>query len=401
MIATPKYIRAASLADVKEAGLKAVTVDKRVVLLVHHERELYALDNRCPHMGFPLERGSVKRGLLTCHWHHARFELCSGGTFDLWADDVRTYPFEVRGDDIWVNPNPERDEVQHQLGRLKAGLEQNIRLVIAKAIMSLLEHGASEADILKTGGQFGSTQREAGWRDGLTIMTAMANSLPYVADTDKPLALFHGMLHVAANVMGQTPHYELEPLPTDNLSASRLKSWLREFAEVRDRDGTERVILTALEAGYDHKELADMLFAAVTDHYFLDTGHSLDFVNKAFELLDRIGWQDAKMVLPSILPAITNAERMEETNSWRNPTDLPALIEPVFADLLAGKLGNVSQSGRLSAEAFDALVETLLGDEPEKSVGALAQALTDGVAFTELSLALSFASCQTCCPFSH
>ena len=40
--------------------------------------------------GFPLDRGSVEDGILTCHWHHARFELASGCTFDLWADDVPT-----------------------------------------------------------------------------------------------------------------------------------------------------------------------------------------------------------------------------------------------------------------------------------------------------------------------
>ena len=36
------------------------------------------------HMGFPLNRGSLEDGILTCHWHHARFELTSGCTFDLW-----------------------------------------------------------------------------------------------------------------------------------------------------------------------------------------------------------------------------------------------------------------------------------------------------------------------------
>jgi nitrite reductase/ring-hydroxylating ferredoxin subunit len=64
-------------------------------------------------MGFPLDRGSVEDGILTCHWHHARFELASGCTFDLWADDVPTCPVEIRaGDQIWVKPvfgyaNPE------------------------------------------------------------------------------------------------------------------------------------------------------------------------------------------------------------------------------------------------------------------------------------------------------
>lgn len=45
--------------------------------------KVLAVDNRCPHMGFPLDRGTVRDGILTCHWHHARFDLATGGTFDL------------------------------------------------------------------------------------------------------------------------------------------------------------------------------------------------------------------------------------------------------------------------------------------------------------------------------
>src|SRR5215469_15052996 len=84
---------------------------------------------------FPLERGSVEDGILTCHWHHARFELGSGCTFDLWADDVPTCPVEIRaGGEIWVKPvfgYP--DPVKHWHRRLEDGLGHNLSLVIAKA----------------------------------------------------------------------------------------------------------------------------------------------------------------------------------------------------------------------------------------------------------------------------
>src|SRR5690606_29087713 len=145
--------------------------------------------------------------ILTCHWHHARFDLCSGGTFDLWADDVRVYPVEVRDGEIWVDPRPQRDEVTHQKRRLLDGLEQQISLVTAKAILSLLDHGVQPHEVLQIAGRFGATQRDAGWRDGLTIMTAMGNLLPEFAPEDRPLALYHGMIHVAANVAGQRPHF--------------------------------------------------------------------------------------------------------------------------------------------------------------------------------------------------
>ena len=388
------FVRAAALQDIQDAGLKAVHLQNRVVLLVAHEDEIYAVDNRCPHMGFPLERGSVERGILTCHWHHARFDLCSGGTFDLFADDVRTYPVEVRGGEIWVDPQPQRDEVAYQLGRLREGLEQNIRLVLAKAAISLTQHGTDPAELLKTAGLFGATQRDAGWRDGLTILTAMGNALPYLSEEDKPLALYHGTLHVANNVQGQRPHFCLEPLPTEDLSLPRLKSWLREFAEVRDRDGVERIVLTAIGAGYGSEELADLLFSAVTDHYYLDGGHSIDFVNKAFELLDTVGWERAAQVLPSVIPGITNAVRMEETNSWRNPVDLPGLLESLFTNLLDGKLGDAQQQGKLAPDDFDTLVETLLSDDPAAVAHALADARKNGAALTQLSLAVSYAAAK-------
>ena len=386
-----RLVRVASVADVERDGLKTVQVGPSVVLLVAHEGRIHAVDNRCPHMGFPLARGTVRDGVIICHWHHARFELCSGGTFDPFADDVRSYPLEVRGSDIWVDPTPSRDEIAHQRRRLEDSLKHNLRLVMAKAAISLIDRGADPATLLEIGGRFGATQRNAGWRDGLTIMTAMGNVVPHLDPGSRALAIYHGLLHVANNVQGQRPHFDVGPLPGGETDPVRLKAWLREFAEVRDRDGVERVVLSALEAGNDHQILADMFFAAVTDHYFLDGGHAIDFVNKAFELLDLIGWEHAGEILPSIVPGLTDSTRMEETSAWRTPVDLVGLLEPVFRDLLSGRLGEGGEE-RLADDAFDALIEVLLGDDPEAAIQALVDGMLAGTALTELSLAVSYAA---------
>jgi hypothetical protein len=42
--------------------------------------------------------------------------------------------------------------------------------------------------------------------------------------------------------------------------------------------------------------LADALLVAETER-----GHSLDFINKAFECLDLIGWEHASSVLPTVV----------------------------------------------------------------------------------------------------
>src|SRR3954447_5657995 len=94
---------------------------------------VYAVDNRCPHMGFPLHKGSVSDGILTCHWHHARFDLCTGGTFDQWADDLRRFPVEIEGDDVYVDVAPPADARAHHRARLRDRLDRDLPLVLAEA----------------------------------------------------------------------------------------------------------------------------------------------------------------------------------------------------------------------------------------------------------------------------
>ena len=81
----------------------------------------------------------VENGLLTCHWHHARFDLASGGTLDPFADDVRAHEVEVDGSDVIVVLRPRADPAGHHLHRLEEGLEQGLTLVMAKAVLGLFE----------------------------------------------------------------------------------------------------------------------------------------------------------------------------------------------------------------------------------------------------------------------
>ena len=83
------------LDELKAKGRLVVHGAHRPILVIFDRGRVFALDNRCPHIGFPLQRGSVEDGILTCHWHHARFDLQSGCTFDLWADDAPIFPVEV------------------------------------------------------------------------------------------------------------------------------------------------------------------------------------------------------------------------------------------------------------------------------------------------------------------
>jgi nitrite reductase/ring-hydroxylating ferredoxin subunit len=69
------FIRAGTLAELRKRGRVVLGTPGGAVLVLADGDDVVALDNRCPHMGFPLHRGSIEDGILTCHWHHARFDL--------------------------------------------------------------------------------------------------------------------------------------------------------------------------------------------------------------------------------------------------------------------------------------------------------------------------------------
>ena len=183
-VSNSHFTRVAAAAEIPAAGCLSVQAQGHTLALYAYGGQVYAVDNRCPHMGFPLSQGTVKDGILTCHWHHARFDLATGGTFDQFADDVRAFPVELRGGEVWVDlaPRPGEQQREHQRHRLQDGLERDIPLVMAKAILTLMDGGPDQAvEPFRIGLEFGARYREAGWGQGLTMLTCMANLLPKLA----------------------------------------------------------------------------------------------------------------------------------------------------------------------------------------------------------------------------
>ena len=387
-VASDRRVRAASLAELRAAGRQVVHLDGHVVCLFAEGEEVYAVDNRCPHMGFPLHRGTVCDGILTCHWHHARFDLATGGTFDQFADELRRFPVSLDGDDVLVDVRPPQDPAAHQRKRLRDGLERDIPLVVAKAAIALFEADPSGTDVFRSGLEFGVGRRGGGWFRGLTTLTCFMNLAPRLDAPERPAALYHGLADVAMDSAGDAPRFPLEPLPGRAPGPERLAAWFRRFVEVRDTEGAERALVSAVRGSATQQELADMLFAAATDHRYLDGGHTLDFVNKALEALDDAGWEHAESVLGSLPPQLAGAERMEESNAWRNPVDLVRLLEDAFAQLPPALEGG--GEGRWAGR--HALVATVLEGEAGAIADALLTSLRDGATEVELASAVTFAA---------
>jgi nitrite reductase/ring-hydroxylating ferredoxin subunit len=389
--APDRLVRVASLAELEAAGRLVVSAGGHTVCLFADDGRVHAVDNRCPHMGFPLHRGTVCDGILTCHWHHARFDLATGGTFDQFADELRRFPVTVDGDDVLIDAGPLPGALAHQRRRLQDGLGRDIPLVLAKATIALLEADPRGVDVFRAGLDFGVARRGGGWFRGLTTLTCLMNMLPRLDPAEQAPALYHGLADVAADSAADPPRFPLDPLPGPPPGQDRLAAWFRDFVDVRDAEGAERALVSAIRGGAQPAALADMLFAAATDHRYLDGGHTLDFVNKALEALDTAGWDRAEAVLGSLPAQLAGAERMEEANAWRNPVDLVGLLEAAFAEL-----PRALDAGAAGVRTLDraTLVETILEDEAAAIVGAILVAVRAGAGAVELASAVSFAAAR-------
>lgn len=406
---TESFVRAASVDDVRKAGRLMVALRSNspsgvnaghTILLIHENDTIYAVDNRCPHMGFPLHRGTVKDCILTCDWHYARFDVMSGGTFDSWADDVPTFPVEIRDREVWVDLAVHADPVAHHRQRLQDGLEQGIPLVIGKSVIALLKHEKHITEAFQMGLDFGVSYRQSGWDTGLTIHTCMMNLLPYLDEEDKPRAIYHGLAAVTRDTSNQPPRFPIQPLPDSNNSEKIpiLQSWFRQFVEVRDAEGAERCLASAIQAGASQTQLAQMLFTVVTDHRYISVGHQLDFTNKALEALDATDWQNAELVLTSLVSGYTSASRMEESRSWRSPVDLVAILQQAFEALPRALAEGKNQRG--GQVDRDQLISTLLGDNAQAIADALLTALQQGYSEVELAGTVTYAAALRIAQFS-
>nr|CAA9228689.1 Ferredoxin reductase [uncultured Armatimonadetes bacterium] len=383
------FVFVAPLEELLRRGVIVVRgADRPVAVFAHDDGKVSAVDNRCPHLGFPLSRGTVRDGILTCHWHQARFDLCSGCTFDLFADDVPAYDVEIRDGQVYVGARPRRGDAPERFRRrLEEGMEQNIGLIQAKSVVGLLRAGVDHRDVVRQVARFGARGRDS-WGGGMTSLTALANLVPLLDDETAYLALYQGAVRVAEDCAGQPPRRERRALDTDAVPMETLKRWLLHWVTARHRDGAERTLQTAVAGGAEPAALCDLLFTAATERFYADGGHALDFCNKAAELLDVIGWEHAAEILPAVVGQIVSARGGEEMSHWRYPIDLVPALEQAAHDL-PGLLG---EGESRTWDDVPALAGALLGEDPLAIIETLREAVRAGARPAQFSRALAYAA---------
>ena len=361
-----------------EGGKLFSYLDKRIALF-RTPGGVFATDNRCPHEGYALVRGDVKEGVLTCAWHNWKFRLGSGECL-FGGENVRTYPVEIRDGVIRVDmQDPALEIVRPQLFRSLLDAMDDLDFGrIARDTMRLQRVGTPLPEIVREGVRYAAPRAEYGWD----------HSLATLADCMRLAAMFDGSLRslpiiqalaVASEDQVRRP-LRPQPDPVDvRANYGSIEDGLRAFPGLVDDeqvDEAEAVFRGLLAAGATRDQLKHALLSAVTDH-FLGYGHPMIFTQKAFEMLDRIGWDEADTVLAPLVPEITWSTRYDKLpymrrflKDWeRAELDLEALVR------LPGNGASWDASG---------YSRSLLDGSPEDAFAALRNGLESGVAVERL-----------------
>jgi nitrite reductase/ring-hydroxylating ferredoxin subunit len=82
--------------DLAEGGLTATKVGEKEILLAKVDGKIYAIDNACGHLAYPLSEGRLDGHVVTCIWHFARFDVRTGAVVSAGIDFENLKPLEIR-----------------------------------------------------------------------------------------------------------------------------------------------------------------------------------------------------------------------------------------------------------------------------------------------------------------
>ena len=307
------FVRAVATADIPDGrGRLWRHGDKRIALF-RTPAGVYAADNRCPHEGYALKDGDIRGDVLTCAWHNWKFRI-TDGTCLFGGENIRTYPTSIREGWVYVDvTDPAPEEIAPELfASLLAAMGDVDTGRLARDTIRLNAIGMPLTEVVRTGVTYGATRAEYGWNHSLATL---ADCLTMAAAFEGPLStlpVIQGLATVSRTEVRRPPRPQPDPrMSSGSMARRQAASRPSRISSTTSAAMRPRHCCAACwRAAPRRRQIRHAFLTAITDH-FLGYGHPMIYCQKAFELLDRIGWSEADTVLAPLVPAITWSTRYD------------------------------------------------------------------------------------------
>ena len=371
------FVKVAARSDVVDGKPRAVRVEGHSIALFEHEGAVYATDNQCPHMGYPLIRGRVRKGVLSCDWHGWSYDMEGGGCFTGGCDDLATFPVEVRNGDIYIDVGSggkKRDDAHFLL--LKEGLLSHDSWTLSKAIAIMLAKGVSEDETLEIMVRHMvrhiSTSEGADGGGGSLAMMMNGLKVAHMYEPEDRLIPLMMSATGAAGTLGDRPDRQPLPPPVD---WEKLENWIRVFTADKEWEGIEKCLITARDLGGHDEKIIPLFFASAAESFFLSHTNNFIYLSHLAELQEQFGWELTGELVCSLGAKILGQGRGRPGELHREAIQKLEEIDHIFDELPQetstessvdydeDKFSAALVSGDLD-EVFDAVTEMLTAGVP-------------------------------------
>jgi nitrite reductase/ring-hydroxylating ferredoxin subunit len=98
-----RFVKIGEKQQIPENTMQVFNIEGHEILVVNTEGKLYAVQNRCPHLNYPLYLGSLKGKILTCGFHYAKFDVSTGKVLSFPAKEpLKTFKIKTEGSAVLV-----------------------------------------------------------------------------------------------------------------------------------------------------------------------------------------------------------------------------------------------------------------------------------------------------------
>ena len=350
-------------------SMKLVKADGRRLCVVHTSTGVHALDNACPHEGYGLTTGDLENDLLTCAWHNWKFQV-SDGSCVLGEESVRCHRVQV-GDDGELTveiDEPDPSAMRPQLlASLRKGIANDYVGQVSRDVVRLLRADANPGELIWEAVAYGAPRAEFGWGHSIASLTDCLQMSDRYEGDQRALPIVQAIAGVAESERDRP--VQALPDPARQLPPDPRREF-RRLVEAEQLEPAQALLRAAIAADYTADQLRPWFTDIVSDH-LLSYGHGAIYAQKAFQLLDRLGWERADTVLPRLLPTLVYGTREDKLPYMR-------LFHRGLAEMDLRHLAEAAAEPNRDWADDGRLLTALLGDNRTEAARAAGAALVAG-----------------------
>jgi len=350
---------------------------------------VYAVDNRCPHEGYPLAQGTVSGCVLTCNWHNYKFDLRDGECV-MGEEAVRSFPVREVDGQIEVDlsaPDPALEQARLWQS-MEQGMHEHRMGRVARDVVRLIQTGVDPKQVAAFSASWDATHAEYGPGHATAVAADACRYLDRYGGTDAAYPLVQALDISSFSSQRMPARDRPEPVAPSEDEAQTGDRFCA-MVEAEDAVGAEALIRGGLAAGWGPEVILPWMFRSVGAH-FLDFGHQLIYLTKAVELLKEVGWAHADPILSSLAFSIVNGTREDLLPNWRSLRQHLEAIEERLPELYRRCTENPDPQWA----GASALREALLDGRRDDVFSGLTSALESGASLTALINVLSHTAAQ-------